>query len=179
MRLQLRARKAKKRAMLTRPAWSGVPPWQPGPASERLPTPIIFHRVQSTDRQDLHRRPGELRHITGWPVRGLRQERTGWVNSIFAVGAVTGWQRTSPGLPLQLASTKITAETCLQLPAATACLGYTHAVGGDDRRIADENRRELCQVCPDRLRLKHLSSCQYNDIALKVFAREEGAVPKW
>ena len=37
----------------------------------------------------------------------------------------------------------------------------------------------FAQLCPDRLRLKHVSSCQYNEIALKVFAQEEGAVPKW
>jgi hypothetical protein len=29
-------------------------------------------------------------------------------------------------------------------------------------------------LCPNRLRLKHPSSCQYNEIVLKVVAQEEG-----
>jgi hypothetical protein len=57
-------------------------------------------------------------------------------------------------------------------------LGYTHAIGGDDRRVADEIGEIPARLCPNGLRLKHLSSCQYNQIALKV-AQEEGAVPKW
>jgi hypothetical protein len=46
-------------------------------------------------------------------------------------------------------------------------------------RVADEIGEIFTRFCPNSLRLKHLSSCQYNEIALKVFAQEEGAVPKW
>jgi hypothetical protein len=45
--------------------------------------------------------------------------------------------------------------------------------------LPTKSARFLARLCPNGLRLKHLSSCQYNEIALKVFAQEEGAVPKW
>ena len=45
--------------------------------------------------------------------------------------------------------------------------------------LPTKSTRFFAQLCLDRLRLKHVSSCQYNEIALKVFAQEEGAVPKW
>ena len=37
----------------------------------------------------------------------------------------------------------------------------------------------FAQVCLNRLRSKWVSRCQHSEIALKVFAKEEGAVPKW
>ena len=45
--------------------------------------------------------------------------------------------------------------------------------------LPTKSARFFARLCPNRLRLKHLSSCQYNEIALKRFAQEEGAVPKW
>jgi hypothetical protein len=45
--------------------------------------------------------------------------------------------------------------------------------------LPTKSARFFARLCPNGLRLKHLSSCQYNEIALKVFAEEEGAVPKW
>ena len=45
--------------------------------------------------------------------------------------------------------------------------------------LPTKSPRFFARLSPHRLRLNHLSSCQYNEIALKVFAQEEGAVPKW
>ena len=62
---------------------------------------------------------------------------------------------------------------------AETTLGYTHQSVGIIEELPTKSARFFAQLCPNRLRLKHLSSCQYNEIRLKVFAQEEGAVPKW
>ena len=42
-----------------------------------------------------------------------------------------------------------------------------------------KSARFFAQLCLSRLRLKQLTPSRYNDVELRVFAQEEGAVPKW
>jgi len=45
----------------------------------------------------------------------------------------------------------------------------THSVGMIEEWQA-KSARFFAQLCPAHLRLKHVSSCQYNETVLKVFA---------
>ena len=58
-------------------------------------------------------------------------------------------------------------------------MGYSHGIGEDDREWQTKSARFFAQFCLSRLRLKQLTPSRYNDVALRVFAQEEGAVPKW
>ena len=68
-------------------------------------------------------------------------------------------------------------KTCF--PRIQDTLGYTHAIGEDDRRIAHEIGNIHCSSLPESSEVEVGSRCQHSEIALKVFAQEEGAVPKW
>jgi hypothetical protein len=54
---------------------------------------------------------------------------------------------------------------------ADTTLGYTHAIGGDDRRIADEICEIFAQLCPNRLRLMPLTANIYNAVAVMFFSK--------